>query len=111
MAVRRGSVGGPVHTVQQDCEQVSIAAMLSIEAPAWHRGALCAEVDPESFFPQKGGSTKNAKEVCKHCPVVAECLTWALDNDERHGIWGGLAERERRKMVSRGYKSWTRVVA
>ena len=64
----------------------------------WRRDALCAETDPEAFFPEKGGSTREAKRVCTGCSVRAECLEAALTNDERFGIWGGLSERERRRL-------------
>jgi WhiB family transcriptional regulator, redox-sensing transcriptional regulator len=67
----------------------------------WQDRALCAQTDPEAFFPEKGGSTREAKKVCRACEVRTECLEYALENDERFGIWGGLSERERRK-VKRG---------
>lgn len=67
----------------------------------WQELALCAETDPEAFFPEKGGSTKDAKRTCLACDVKDQCLKYALDNDERFGIWGGLSERERRKMKKR----------
>ena len=65
---------------------------------AWRLDALCAETDPEAFFPEKGGSTREAKRVCVSCDVRTECLEYALSNDERFGIWGGLSERERRRV-------------
>ena len=65
---------------------------------AWRLDALCAETDPEAFFPEKGGSTREAKRVCVGCDVRAECLEFALASDERFGIWGGLSERERRRL-------------
>jgi len=65
---------------------------------SWRLQALCAETDPEAFFPEKGGSTREAKRVCNGCAVRAECLEFALANDERFGIWGGLSERERRRL-------------
>ncbi|NLT26396.1 MAG: WhiB family transcriptional regulator [Microbacteriaceae bacterium] len=65
---------------------------------SWQADALCAQTDPEAFFPEKGGSTRDAKAICQTCLVRAECLQYALDNDERFGIWGGLSERERRKL-------------
>jgi WhiB family transcriptional regulator, redox-sensing transcriptional regulator len=65
---------------------------------SWRADALCAETDPEAFFPEKGGSTREAKRVCVGCAVRTECLEFALDNDERFGIWGGLSERERRRV-------------
>jgi WhiB family redox-sensing transcriptional regulator len=64
----------------------------------WQERALCAETDPEAFFPEKGGSTREAKKICTGCDVRAECLEYALANDERFGIWGGLSERERRRL-------------
>jgi WhiB family redox-sensing transcriptional regulator len=68
------------------------------EELGWQERALCAQTDPEAFFPEKGGSTREAKKVCRACEVRAECLEYALQHDERFGIWGGLSERERRKL-------------
>ena len=70
-------------------------------ALAWQADALCAQTDPEAFFPEKGGSTRDAKKICSGCEVKAECLEYALKNDERFGIWGGLSERERRRLRRR----------
>jgi WhiB family redox-sensing transcriptional regulator len=67
----------------------------------WQERALCAQTDPEAFFPEKGGSTREAKRVCLSCEVRVECLDYALANDERFGIWGGLSERERRRVKKR----------
>lgn len=68
---------------------------------AWMVEALCAQTDPEIFFPDRGGSTRSAKKVCARCPVRDECLEYALEHGERHGIWGGKSERERRKLEGR----------
>lgn len=67
----------------------------------WQDRALCAQTDPEAFFPEKGGSTREAKRICQGCEVRSECLEYALHKDERFGIWGGLSERERRR-IKRG---------
>jgi WhiB family redox-sensing transcriptional regulator len=64
----------------------------------WQERALCAQTDPEAFFPEKGGSTREAKRICMGCEVRDECLDYALAHDERFGIWGGLSERERRRL-------------
>jgi WhiB family redox-sensing transcriptional regulator len=64
----------------------------------WKSKANCAGVEPDLFFPERGTSTKEAKEVCKGCVVKEECLEFALTNGERFGIWGGLSERERRQL-------------
>jgi WhiB family redox-sensing transcriptional regulator len=71
------------------------------DAPEWQERALCSQTDPEAFFPEKGGSTREAKRICGRCEVKAECLEYALGHDERFGIWGGLSERERRKLKRR----------
>ena len=65
---------------------------------AWQTDALCAQTDPEAFFPEKGGSTRDAKRICATCDVMAECLDFAMREGERFGIWGGLSERERRRL-------------
>lgn len=67
----------------------------------WQEQALCAQTDPEAFFPEKGGSTREAKRICRACGVRDECLEYALEHDERFGIWGGLSERERRRLKKR----------
>ncbi len=64
----------------------------------WQENALCAQTDPEAFFPEKGGSTREAKRICLGCEVKDACLEYALAKDERFGIWGGLSERERRRL-------------
>ena len=78
---------------------MSVPDFLNItKPPEWTAGGLCAQVDPELFFPELGGSTREAKAVCAGCEVRAECLAHALAHHERHGVWGGLSERERRRM-------------
>ena len=64
----------------------------------WQRQANCMGVDPDLFFPERGASTREAKEVCRGCVVREDCLEYALTNSEKFGIWGGLSERERRRI-------------
>jgi WhiB family redox-sensing transcriptional regulator len=71
---------------------------LETEDNQWQDRALCAQTDPEAFFPEKGGSTREAKRICLGCEVKDRCLDYALAHDERFGIWGGLSERERRRL-------------
>ncbi|MGP4003999.1 WhiB family transcriptional regulator [Streptomyces sp. 8N706] len=78
---------------------------VSTAAPARPRPA-CADEDPELFFPI--GNTgpalfqiEEAKVVCGRCPVMEQCLQWALENNEHSGVWGGLSEDERRAMKRR----------
>ena len=68
------------------------------EDQAWQERSLCAQTDPEAFFPEGKTSTSPAKQICIGCEVKAQCLEYALANDERFGIWGGLTERERRRL-------------
>ena len=72
--------------------------LLAADDLMWQDQALCAQTDPEAFFPEKGGSTREAKRVCTACGVRPECLRYALEHDERYGIWGGMSERERRRL-------------
>jgi WhiB family redox-sensing transcriptional regulator len=64
----------------------------------WQDDALCAQTDPDSFYPDKGSPSRPAKTICRRCPVITECLAYALKHGERYGVWGGLSERERRKL-------------
>jgi WhiB family redox-sensing transcriptional regulator len=85
----------------QDGSNVVLGLFGMAEEPTWQERALCAQTDPEAFFPEKGGSTREAKRICTTCEVRAECLEYALEHDERFGIWGGLSERERRRLKRR----------
>lgn len=62
---------------------------------SWQEDALCAQTDANLWFPERGENTAPlAKAICAECPVRIQCLNYALDNEERFGIWGGLAPRE-----------------
>lgn len=64
----------------------------------WKAEGLCREVDPELWFPERGEPVTEAKKLCHRCHVERECLDYALRNDEKFGVWGGLSERERRRL-------------
>jgi WhiB family transcriptional regulator, redox-sensing transcriptional regulator len=68
------------------------------EERTWQDSANCLGVDPDLFFPERGASTREAKEVCRGCIVRVDCLEYALANGEKFGIWGGMSERERRRI-------------
>jgi WhiB family redox-sensing transcriptional regulator len=72
--------------------------VITVDQPAWMGDALCAQTDPEGHFPEKGGSSREAKKTCLSCEVREECLEYALANDERFGVWGGMSEYQRRKV-------------
>lgn len=61
----------------------------------WRQRALCPSVDPDIFFPEQSESAAEAKRICAACPVRPECAEYAIRNDERFGIWGGLSAKER----------------
>jgi WhiB family transcriptional regulator, redox-sensing transcriptional regulator len=64
-------------------------------APAWQAQALCAQTGADFFFPEPGSSVREAKRICALCEMRSACLDYALENDERFGVWGGLSEKER----------------
>ncbi|MGW2013328.1 WhiB family transcriptional regulator [Streptomyces sp. NPDC001927] len=69
---------------------------------SWQENALCAQAGPEFFFPAPGSSTREAKQLCGACEGREACLQYALENDERFGVWGGLSEKERGRLKSTG---------
>jgi WhiB family transcriptional regulator, redox-sensing transcriptional regulator len=73
--------------------------VIYIESPEWMERGLCGEVDGDAWFPEKGGSTYMPKKICRACPVRSECLDYAMEHGERHGVWGGLSERERNRLA------------
>lgn len=68
---------------------------------AWMRDAVCAQTDPDAFFPEKGQSSAAARLVCRGCPVRDACREWANATDQRHGVWGELTSRQLRQSDSR----------
>ncbi|MET9443838.1 WhiB family transcriptional regulator [Streptomyces sp. NPDC006610] len=62
---------------------------------AWRAQALCAQTGADFFFPEPGSSVREAKRICALCEMRPACLEYALENDERFGVWGGLSEKER----------------
>lgn len=76
----------------------------------WQDGANCLGVDPDLFFPERGASTREAKEVCRACVVREQCLEYSLQNGEKFGIWGGLSELERRSIRRQRARAARRIV-
>ncbi|MCL1922363.1 MAG: WhiB family transcriptional regulator [Propionibacteriaceae bacterium] len=80
----------------------------------WRHQSACLSEDPELFFPI--GNTgpallqiEEAKKVCSSCSVRDNCLAWALEAGQDHGVWGGLSEEERRSMKRRAARSRLRM--
>lgn len=72
--------------------------MQAPEPEPWMDDALCAQTDPELFFPDKNEPNTNAKTICAACPVTTQCLEYAMRNGIGFGVWGGLSARERSKL-------------
>lgn len=71
--------------------------------PEWHADALCAQADPDAWFPERGSSPRVAKMICRRCEVRPNCLDAALTYEHTHrteiwGVWGGLTANERRRL-------------
>jgi WhiB family transcriptional regulator, redox-sensing transcriptional regulator len=71
----------------------------------WRQHASCRGLDPDIFYPPSDEEAEEAKSVCGECPVRQLCLEHALANRERDGVWGGLTERERRRIIRQRRKS------
>lgn len=78
----------------------------------WVSRARCRTTDPDELFVQ-GAAQRKAAVICRHCPVVAECLADALDNQMEFGVWGGLTERQRRALLKQHPEvvSWSQFLA
>jgi len=71
---------------------------LAVDDLGWQDYASCRGADADLFFPERGASTRKAKGICAECQVQVDCLEFAVTKSEKFGIWGGLSERERRKI-------------
>ncbi len=76
----------------------------------WSARAWCRKLEPDALFVE-GKAQQRAKRICLNCEVVVECLVEALDERIEFGVWGGMTERERRKMLRHHPEitSWKRV--
>lgn len=72
---------------------------LDADDEIWRADGVCAEVDPDLWFPDVVDTSRVAKRICAGCPVTDECLQWAITHDERFGVWGGLSVSERDRLV------------
>jgi len=75
--------------------------------PEWVRLALCAQTDPEAFYPEVGATVEPARRICAACPVRSECRDHALATGERWGVWGGLSENDRRRLRRQARRTGT----
>ena len=70
--------------------------------PAWMAEGICATIDPDFWFPERGKWTQSAEAqaICHTCPVREQCLDYAVEHKERWGVWGGVSSTKRRKMIA-----------
>lgn len=88
-----------------DADVLGSSVAATDDAQAWQNSALCRQIDSgDLFFPEKGGSALEAKRICLACDVRAECLDYALTNDERFGVYGGTTPAERDKLQRAAYE-------
>lgn len=77
------------------------ASLVPVRDESWMREGACRSVDPAVFFPERGASVSQAKATCAGCTVRSQCLAYAVERSIRHGVWGGMSERQRRKLRKR----------
>ena len=77
-----------------------LAAPITEERP-WVVFSACRDKDGDVFFPESKAAEQTALSICATCPVQAECLDYALEADIRFGVWGGMTEKQRRRLVRR----------
>lgn len=83
--------------------------MIALPAPDF-TGALCAETDPELFFPERGGAVNDAKRVCRSCPAALACLQYAMDYPVE-GVWGGTSVNERKALARAAGRTYNTIVS
>ena len=76
-------------------------SLLDLEERPWAAFGSCRGADPDPFFPGAEGEPDEGLKICRGCPVRQECLDWALETRIYYGIWGGMTERERRRLLRR----------
>lgn len=70
-------------------------------SPDYWEEAVCNSVDVNIFFPERGSGSRGqphhsqVKAICMECPIRVKCLQFAIDENQIHGIWGGMSYRER----------------
>ncbi len=89
-----------------------LAPLVGERRLAWVARARCSTADPDELF-VTGAAQKRAAVICRQCDVITQCLADALDNQVEFGVWGGMTERQRRKLVRQNpeVKSWSEYFA
>jgi WhiB family redox-sensing transcriptional regulator len=75
-----------------------VAQQSDLGGKPWRRFALCVGHEPDLWFPTESDDDAKAVGICQACPVRLDCLGWALESNERYGIWGGVSARRRQRI-------------
>ncbi|HSJ26817.1 MAG TPA: WhiB family transcriptional regulator [Acidimicrobiia bacterium] len=77
--------------------------LLDLEPEFWREGAACADRQDVDFFPapDRVGEIARAKALCGGCPVLDDCLAFAIETNQPDGIWGGFTAKERVRLRRR----------
>lgn len=75
---------------------------MAVEEDSWRAEAVCRGTNPDLWYPEAGQHSLTARIACGECVVKPDCLQYALDTNEKHGIWGGVSERQRRRIRGMG---------
>jgi hypothetical protein len=79
--------------------------------PDWQTRARCAGTDLALWFPEDGQTAKDARRICRRCPVTRQCLDAAMSGGERHGVWGGTSPTQRTMLRTRLARAAERVAS
>jgi WhiB family redox-sensing transcriptional regulator len=83
--------------VDEGATDVTVTAVATAPYPEYDDQALCRQTDPELFFPEKGGPTREAKALCAQCDFQRPCAAYALTHDVA-GVWGGTSYKDRQQL-------------
>jgi WhiB family transcriptional regulator, redox-sensing transcriptional regulator len=109
-AAKDGKAREKLHKLQIDAQTRALPPVPGrregVDIMDWRHEAACREVDPELFFPIGNSGPallqiEEAKQVCRRCSVMDECLRWAIESGQDAGVWGGMGEDERRALKRR----------
>jgi WhiB family redox-sensing transcriptional regulator len=84
----------------QDNSAEFLQVPITEERP-WMVFAACRDADPSVFFPTTREGVDEALAICATCPVRSDCLDYAVEARERFGVWGGMTEKQRRRLLRR----------
>lgn len=73
--------------------------ILDLSKESWYKEGSCRNADPELFFPERGASTREAKAICRTCPVIEDCLNFFVKHEQEYGVWGGVLQHSRKVLV------------